>query len=268
MRRKIILLIGLLFLLCGCTANVDLVVKENGIEESVSITALQDNYLTKEQIKGAFREYIPAFADTEIVDTMPDEKESGVSYYTKSTTELSSGYLFNYKYNFSLGDYVKAKTVKKSFSSASVIKDNSEKTITISTDSAGILLFKEYPNLTEIKVNIKAEYPIKENNADSVNGNVYTWVFTPETKKSIYILYDLNSNSNPTSPSNPNSPSNPDPSNPSPSEPEEETSSTEKKEDNKSAVNKAANKNPILVAILALGLFFIFVIFISKLNKR
>lgn len=252
MKRKIILLIVLLFLLCGCTANVDLVVKENGIEESVSVTALQDNYLTKEQIKGAFREYIPAFAETEIVDTMPDEKESGVSYYNKSTTELSSGYLLNYKYNFSLGDYVKARTVKKSFSSAAVIKDNNEKTITISTDNAGILLFKEYPNLTEVKVNIKAEYPVKENNADSVKDNIYTWVFTPETKKSIYILYDLNSN----------------PSNQKPNESEVETPSTERNEDNKSAVNKAANKNPILVAILALGLFFIFVIFIAKFNKR
>ena len=258
MKKKIGILIGLLFLLCGCSANVDLVVTENGIEENVAITALQDNYLTKEQIKNAFREYIPAFAETEIVDTMPDVKESGISYYEKTTTELSSGYVLNYKYNFTLANYVKSRTVKKSFSSASVIKDNNEKTIGISTDNAGILLFKEYPNLTEIKVNIKSNYPVKENNADSVKDNVYTWVFTPNMQKSIYILYDIN----PSTPSNPSNPSDPEVEEP------EENKQNNDDEEEKSEISKIANKNPVLVALCCLVAFFVFVLIITKISKR
>lgn len=254
MNKKIIILILFLFLLCGCSANVDLVVSDGGIEESVNITALEDNYLSKDQIKGAFREFIPAYeADlqTEIVDTMPDQKKPNIDYYTKNTTELSSGYIINYKYKFGLNDYVKSSTMKKAFSSSSIIKDPKENTLTLSTDSAGILLFKEYPNLTEIKVNIKAEYPVKENNADSVNNNVYTWVFTPDTKKSIYILYDVKDESNSSNNTN-----------------NGETGIF--KEDSKkdeTEFSKFINKHPILAGLSALVLFFVFIFIVTKVVK-
>lgn len=263
--KKILLLFVLLFLLCGCSANVDIVVKENGIDETISITALEDNYLNKQQIKDSFREYMPAFAETEIVDTMPDQKESGVEYYSKSTTELSSGYIINYKYSYGLNDYVRAKSVKKSFASSAVIKDVNEKTLTLSTDNAGILLFKEYPNLTEIKVNIKASYPVKENNADSVNNDIYTWVFYPNTQKSIYILYDLNNQNNSSNPQGNGG------NNYSSNQSNNQGGITITKDDskkNQTKFSKFVNENPILVAICALGLFFIFVIILSKFIKR
>ena len=245
MKKKILTLILLLFLLCGCSANVDLVVNENGIDETISVTALEDSYLSKQQIKDSFREFIPAFAETEIVDTMPDQKESGVDYYEKTTTELSSGYVLKYKYNFGLSSYVKARSVMKAFTSSSVIKNTNENTLTLSTDSAGILLFKEYPNLSEIKVNIKSEYPVKENNADEVKDNVYTWVFTPSTQKSIYILYDIEDKNN-----NNNNGNN--------SGGIQVVRNDDK--ENESEISKIANENPVLVALCALGAFFIFVI--------
>ncbi len=258
MKIKLVILSCLMVLLCGCSANVNIVVKEDSIEENVSITALQDNYYNKEQMGLAFRNFMPACADVEIVDTMPDQKEPGIEYYEKSSTELSNGYILYYKYNYGLGNYNKASSVKKAFSSPSIIKDTNEKTISLSTDNAGILLFKDHPNLTEVKINIKSEYPVKENNADSVKDNVYTWVFTPSSKKSIYILYDISKGES-TEPSNP--------SNPSGSESGGITV-TKKDKKNESEVSKIANQNPILIAIGALGLFFIFVLIITKITKK
>lgn len=252
MKKKLIVIISFLFLLCGCSADVNLEVTDSGIEEDVSITALADDYLDKQQMRGAFRQFIPAFdADfqTEIVDTMPDQKNSGIDYYEKTETELSSGYLLNYKYKFGLNDYVKSSTVKKAFSSATVIKDEKEETLLLSTDSAGILLFKDYPNLTEIKVNIKATYPVKENNADSVKDNVYTWNFTPDTKKSIYILYDVSDNTSPNNVSG------------------NVTITKDKSKAEETAFGKFANENPVLVALGALVIFFIFIFVLTKVIK-
>ena len=53
-----------------------------------------------------------------------------------------------------------------------------------------MIYFDEYPLLEEVTVNIKTDYLVEENNADSVDGNTYTWVFNKDSKKSIDIVID------------------------------------------------------------------------------
>ena len=88
MKKRLILLIGFMFIMCGCTANVDINITHEGIEEKVSITTLEDNLYTKEQIKEGFRKNVPVFYDVIVADTEPDIPKSGVTYYVMNQQDL------------------------------------------------------------------------------------------------------------------------------------------------------------------------------------
>ena len=247
--KKIFLLVIVSFLLCGCTANVNINISNDKIEEEVVINAPVENGLTKEQTHNQFRKFIPIYADTIVADTEPDEQVTGVKYYNRTEQTYNNGYIFNYRYTFSLNDYLNSQTLKNAFQSYSIITDNSKETIELSTDNGGMLFFNNYPSLSEVKVNISTDYKVLEHNADSVNNNTYTWNFTTTTRKSIHLKLD-------------NHKEQQEPSNPS------ENPSTSPSSKEKSEFSKFLNKHPVLVAVCAIAIFLIFVIIISKLSKR
>lgn len=255
MKKKIVLLIGLVFILCGCTAEVNLTITPERVDETVIINAYPNQYYTKEQLPTAFRKYIPAFGTNVIVDTEPDEKEVGVRYYTRTLEELGNGYKFKYNYNFSFKDYKNSYALKNGFKSINIQNDNVEKQVLISTDNGGLLYFNNHPSLLEVKVNITPTYEVLEHNADSVNNGVYSWNLKRESNnKGIYLLM----------------------SDEVKEDKEEETSKdkeevknndTKKEPKYDSEFDKFVNEHPILVMICALLLFFIVIIIVLKMPK-
>lgn len=246
MKRKIFILIPLIFLLCGCSAEVNINIDEKmRVSESIDIKAYADEYYTQSQLEKAFRQYVPIYAEEPIVDTMPDEKVSGVTYYNRHQNTLNNGYEFTYDYTFNFNNYNKARTVKGAFKSSTIQVNKKDQEILLSTDKNEILFFNEYPSLDNITINITTSYPAKENNADYINGNVYTWKFNKDTKKNIYLLLD-------TSPTN---------------KPNKVVENNEKKEET-SIVEKYMNKHPFLIAIIAILSFIMVICIISKVTKH
>ena len=193
MKIKFLILICLTFIMCGCTAEVNLEVTEDKINESTDITVYANAIYTKEVLTTSFRNYIPIYADDLIPDPLPDLPSSDIEYYEKTTTDLGNGYLFNYKYNFDIDEYEEARTVKNGFKTYSIDLNRESNTLSISTGNDQIIYFNDYPMLEEIKVNIKTDYLVEENNADSIDGNTYTWTFTKDSNKSINMLINMNS---------------------------------------------------------------------------
>lgn len=245
MKKRICLLFSLLFLLCGCTAEVNLEIEGNSINESVDIIVFQNNNLTKDQIKAGFRNYVPIYSSDVIVDTNPDEAVSGVDYYTKKEDDLGTGFKINYSYNFALNKYKDARTVKEGFRSSNIQVNRNNETVLLSTDNNGLLYFEQYPDLEKVTINIKSDYPVKENNADVVNNNIYTWNFSRGDKKNIYMLLDTKV--------------------------EEESEVIEKEENNKpeeeNEVVTLFNEHPYVIIILSILLFIVIVLIISKLKR-
>lgn len=188
MKKKILTLILLIFMVSGCSVEVNLDISDNKIKESNDITIYQNAIYTKEILRTSFRDYIPIYASDLIVDTVPDQPFSDVLYYNKNTTDLGNGYRFNYSYDFDIDKYGDARTIKDGFRDYSYSYRND--IISLSTDNEGLIYFNDYPLLEEVTVNIKTDYLVEENNADSVNGNTYTWVFNKDSKKSIDIVID------------------------------------------------------------------------------
>ena len=196
MKSKCLILVFLIFMMCGCTAEVNLDISDNKIKESVDITFYQNALYPKDIIKTSFRNYIPVYAKNLIVDTMPDEEFPDVKYYEKSETDLGNGYLFNYRYTFNIAEYEEARTVKDGFRSYNISYDRSNNKLTLSTDNEGIIYFNDYPSLDEVIINIKTDYLVEDNNADRKEGNTYTWVFTKDSNKSINMVINMENNSN------------------------------------------------------------------------
>lgn len=251
MKRKIIVLVGLVLVLCGCDAEVNLKVTKNDIEETINITDYVGNYASETMLVNNYRDYIPAFFSEIIVDTEPDERKPKVDYYTKSKISFNNGYNFTYKYKFEFDEYSKAMSVKNAYRSVFVQHDRKEKNIVLSTDSSGCLLFQQYKTLNSLKVNITSIYKVLESNADSVNGNVYSWNLTRNNNKNIYIKYDTTVSGGVVKDENTDNDTE-----------EDEEIVEEEKSDTK------VSFYAILVIILAILVFIIFVIVISKLDKR
>lgn len=188
MKKKILILILLIFMISGCSVEVNVDISDNKIKESNDITIYQNAIYTKDILRTSFRNYIPIYASDLIVDTVPDQPFSDVLYYNKNTTDLGNGYRFNYSYDFDIDKYGDARTIKDGFRDYSYSYRND--IISLLTDNEGLIYFDEYPLLEEVTINIKTDYLVEENNADKVNGNTYTWVFNKESKKSIKIVVD------------------------------------------------------------------------------
>ena len=196
MKFKYFGLILIIFMMCGCTAEVNLEISDSKIKESVDITFYQDAIYTKDIIKASFRNYIPIYARDVIVDAEEDRPFPNTKYYEKTETDLGNGYRFNYSYDFNINEYEEARTIKDGFRSYNVSVDQDNGNISISTDNNGLLYFDDYPLLEQVRINIRTNYLVEENNADSVNGNTYTWIFDKDTKKSINMLINTSTNDN------------------------------------------------------------------------
>lgn len=253
--KKIIMLLFLVVLLTGCSANVNLTVTSNNIEEEIIITAYSDSDTTKEQVASSFRTFIPVFANVPLSDTEPDVKKSGIEYYTRRVNDLGSGYRFSYKYKYKFDDYKNSKSVNFGFDSKTIQRNSGDKNIMISTDSSGLNYFEQYPDLETVTINIKCAYKMIDNNADYVNGNTYTWVLRKGTRKSIYLLVnDPNANSTTTTPGGE-------------TKPEEKPVIDMREEKEESEFIKFVNEYPILVAIIGILGFFIILFIVSKATK-
>lgn len=190
MGKKIIVLLMFVFLLCGCTAKVDINIDRRNIDETITITDYANESFTKEQVLAKYRKYMPVDKSTVIVDTEPDERKSRVDYYKRSVTDLGNGYNILYNYNFDYEEYFNARSLNTAFKSSFINYNREENTITISTDNEGTRLFEQYKELDNLQINISSSYPIIESNADSLSGTVSTWNLSRDSNKKIYIKYN------------------------------------------------------------------------------
>ncbi|MBR6133541.1 MAG: hypothetical protein IKQ29_02360 [Bacilli bacterium] len=197
MKKKVLLIIGLLFILTGCTSEVTITITEDRIVENINIDNYPGGGITKNDIKNGYRHFVPAYFSTYIADSEPDERRGGAAYYIFSMNELGNGYRINYKYDFPMEKYYDSRALKEAYTTSSVIDDGQY--LTIETSEKNQYLFS-YPELTKLTINIVVPYVVVDSNADSCSGKKCTWIYTPSSNsKKIYIKMrkPTSSNQNP-----------------------------------------------------------------------
>lgn len=246
MKYKIILLFVFLLLLCGCSAEVHLSFDESGIKEEVSITRFADQNMSKTMVYNQYREFIPAYYSVEVPDPQPDIKIDGISYYNRTVTDLGSGYRFLYSYTYPLLSYNRARTVKNSFKSPYISKDE-EGVITISTDKGGNMLLTQYDDLERVKVTIDTKgYEVLESNGVFSNG-IYSWEFSQtDNTSSIYLRIKKKEEDS------------------SLNKPENSVQMEEEKEE----VESFFQTHPFVIILIGIGGFFILLILLLKMKSH
>ena len=186
---KVVIYIVLLLLLTGCTAEVNIDLKEKTMVENITIV---DKNGTKNEISNRYRKYVSAYYNEMVADENPDERLEGFTYYNRTVKELNDGYAFTYYKTFSLDEYNKATSFKSAFRSGAVEYSNEDGVIDIYTDSNGLLIFDTYPDLESVRVNITTKLEVLDNNADEVKGNTYSWIINRDNKERNIFLETKN----------------------------------------------------------------------------
>ncbi len=248
--KKIVLLILTILVLTGCTSQVNITISEDNLEEEIII----DDQISPISL---FREYMPVYNKDYLGEDEPDTKYDGVEYYKREIANINGTNRIKYSYKYPIEEYTKSKTMRSIFKSSGLTTSDREGYITLYTSSDGLLAFDKYPGLTNLTINITTDLEMVENNADSANGNTYTWNYTPNNNsKNIYIqvknsMYRrLHPDEYPESPDN-------------------------KKDDSVISIGNKKNNNKeqrklfnIILIILALAGFVITIILVNKFNIK
>ena len=182
MKNKIkILIICLLFLLCGCSVEYDLSInKDLTVSESVTAKEITNRMNSRTGLDtDSSVNYLYNMFKREGLDTTISKVESD-----NETIATVNGYhnsLEDYASNFSSDVFKKAD-----------ISTNGD-IVSLSFDQTKALLSNSPRTLVYDEILVKIEVPFKviEHNADSVNKNTYTWnIKKDKTLKNIKISFD------------------------------------------------------------------------------
>lgn len=176
MKIKVICLMLLVLVLCGCDVTYDLDVDD--FTEIIEVIPNNDND----------RAYLNYYGLNDPAMTgdydFPEDgsRLDNVEYY--SYNRQGDSLLATYK--FGLDNYHLSKAANFCFPSLLVIKEENIRINTLNKFEC----FSQEPNLDKVTINITVPYEVVYNNADRVNGKIYTWVFEREgTLKSIDLEY-------------------------------------------------------------------------------
>jgi len=172
MMKKIIFLL-IILLLTGCSANFNVEIKQNTIEQNIFIQA--NNY--------------------ELDGTLLNTIAKNVYIDKQDTTVLGRFRLLNNKNDNPLNAFVSYNINDYDYDySLYICYDNQN--ITYSNNilkvetSDYFNCFDKYSIIDDVNINVTTGYKVLENNADKVDGNTYTWNITKSNKKGIKLTLD------------------------------------------------------------------------------
>lgn len=185
MNKKIIFIIFLSFLLCGCTANYNLSINDGTITENLNVISIPspdvDNYINNNT------KYPTPAKKSQKFDKYTDEKLENVDYYDVKKIQKDGLVGLDYKYDFTFTNYNDSNIMNSCFEYFKVI--NGDNMFTIST-SKGNKCMNEMVDV--LNVNISTNYLVVDSNADTVNGHTYSWKINRDNYKDKNIYIKLN----------------------------------------------------------------------------
>lgn len=186
--KKILLIVFVSFMLCGCSVTYNLTIDKNTIKEETLIH--QDNS-NLEELNTLYLDKpvnYNVFVEDDDIESIGEEND----IYTRKFVAREDGIDVRYFYDkFNKDTIASSFAARKAFANIGYSYNNSTNTIQLSTNNA-TKAFLEEPQLDSITINITTSYNVRSHNAASVNGNTYTWNFTREdNNRNIVLVMDI-----------------------------------------------------------------------------
>ena len=174
--KKIMILILLLLVVTGCSAEYNLSIEENIIKETLTLSTEEYDTLLKSDLYSQYQDEYPININDEFLYYEPTKRLEGVKYYDKSLEETTYGYIAKYEGSFTFNNYSNSRILNTAFKNKNIGYNRQEKFYYIYIQDLKIF---DYDNsLTSIKVKIDLnDYEIIETNASSSVNNKLEWNF-------------------------------------------------------------------------------------------
>ena len=198
MKKKILILIGIILCTTGCTCEYNLDIINNSYKETIKITADTQEELSQFNLDWKVPTDKEEYNIGEKVGSNPTYKSDLYNY------NLSNNIL-TFSHTFNKDNITKSSAAFNCYDLITV--EEYESTIIIST-SPKLKCFDSYPEMDNITVTINVDKEVINHNADSVNGNKYTWYLKKSEKNKKPINMTINNKTTKETETNSNSQNN------------------------------------------------------------
>lgn len=199
MKKKIFVLFISVILLTGCDITYDLKISKKNIEEMTTVIEDSTKFYNDNQDQLFYSNYvntpIPLSKNVPIPTpnsnnaTNPNQGDiRDVKYYNVNNISSDGEIGMIYKGKFNVNSIGESRFASAGAPDCSFNEKNNVYSLNVSNLSR---MFKQFPSLDSITVNITCDDVVVSNNADKKSGNVYTWYVTKENydKKSIEFKF-------------------------------------------------------------------------------
>lgn len=160
---KRILLLFLVFLLTGCSAEYNLEINEDNIVENVTV-----DFKKAETDRSALEPYL-----TNNHYVYPGSDLDAI--YKVSLNEDNSNYFLSYDYVHDYSHFTQSMFLSKCYENVFLSSDDKQINLATSDTFRCINMLEDNFQVDNVKISIKTNMKVIDNNADSVSGKVYNW---------------------------------------------------------------------------------------------
>ncbi len=172
-KKMYIFIIVSILLLTGCNANFNVKIEDNMIKQEALIN------MTNSETNGKY--VVDALSDM-VLDVENDSEFLG--YFTIIGNKKSNP--LNASINYNLNNYDFDYALSFCYDNQNITYNNN--ILTISANNFNC--FQKYNIINGININVTTGYKVLEHNADSVNGNTYTWNINKNNSNNIKLSLD------------------------------------------------------------------------------
>lgn len=177
MKKKIIILVLIAFLLTGCTVNYNLdISKDLKYKEEILIDS-DVSPLSENQFLANYKQPVAP---------------KSIEIYDLTTKINEENQLTRYYYEHNQKDYINNTFINRCYPEAKLTQEDGSLILKTSGSFQCMHMYLNL-NIDEMKINITPELRVQDSNADKVDGNKYTWNLNEDNylEKTIYLKMKL-----------------------------------------------------------------------------
>ena len=188
MKKKMLLLFIMMFFFTGCDVVYNLEFSDNIFKENVEAVTDSSNLNGKDS--NLFNIYLNKpipLSNRSPFQPESNEKLEGIDYYDINDISTESEIGLQFSGNFDNNNVNNSNLINFAAEDYNITTEKNKTIISVSDVSK---FFIQFPSLNTLTVNLTVNYKVGDNNADEINGNVYTWKFDRDNykNKSISIV--------------------------------------------------------------------------------